>query len=353
MMISKVALVLSGNIETAPYYVYYTDIFDKLGIKYNIICWDRLSLGTNLKFCFHYKSPVHRNFIRKIVDFKRYSNYVKKIILPDQYDLIFVFTIMNSIFLGSYLIKNFKGKFVIDIRDYSSFYYYTRIFIKKILECSLKNYISSYGWKSWLPKDIEYTISHNVRHKDLLNATCQVNVFKGHPIVITTFGTIRDYNIQKKLISALKNKENFMLAYFGGGYEPIQSYAIKENILNIKFSGRYKKEEEAKIVSETDFVNILLPRSIQHDGIMSNRFYQAIISSKPIIVNKGNIQEDFVNRFSLVLEIDENTNIYEKLVLFKKIFNPVLFEKGCKEMTELVLEEVAKFENSLSEILLG
>lgn len=346
-MISKVALVLSGNIETAPYYVYYTDILDKFGVKYDIICWDRLLLNTNQKYCFRYKSPMHSNLIKKIFDFKIYSRYVKGILSSSGYDLVFVFTVMNSVFLASYLIKNFRGRYIIDIRDYSSFYPYTKNALRRVLENSKSNFVSSNGWKNWLPLNLEYTISHNVRLKDLQDINYPVDVFKVKPITITTFGTLRDYEIQKKLICELKNKDNINLAFIGGGYEPLKQYSEDNNITNIRFSGRYRKEEEPSIVINTDFVNILLPRSPGHDGAMSNRFYQAIIYRKPVIVNEGNIQADYVSRYSLGIVIGMNSDIYKEIVKYVSNFRMDHFQQGCLEIINLIKKEIIQFEESV------
>ena len=279
----NVAIVLAGNIEDSPYFHYYTDIFDKLNINYDIFSWDRLSIGPNGDYCFKYPSPDNLPILKKFYHYSLYSAFVKKNIIPSKYDFVIVFTIVNAIYLESFLIRNFRNRYIFDIRDYSPMYPYIKIKLKKIIENARQTYISSPGFKEWLPENFNYIISHNVRSQDILIDKKPKQIQNKQLLTISTFGIIRDYKTNKRLLNYLRYSDRFILEYNGWGVVPLQEYAGRNNITNARFGGRYKKEEENHLIEQADLINIIFSRTIKHDTAMTNRFYHAVINRKPMI----------------------------------------------------------------------
>jgi hypothetical protein len=347
----RVAIVLAGNMEDIPYYRYYTDVFDKHGISYDIITWDRLSIGASGNFCFKYPSTYDLPFAKKIIHYSKYSSFVKGIISSTKYDLVIVTTIVNAVFLGPFLIGKFPNRYIIDIRDYSPIIPFIKRKLKKILKYAKKIYISSPGWKKWLPEKFNYIISHNVRLVDLQMKNKPVSLQNKDKINISTFGILRDYKTNQKLMADLGNDDRFSVEFNGSGKENLEQYAKENQIYNVLFGGRYNKEAEPQIINRADLINILLPRGIAHDGILSNRFYQGLIYRKPMIVSEGNIQAEFVSKYNLGLVVKLKESIKEKLTDYIGHFDPGSFEEGCNDMINEIKNDLQIFESDLEKII--
>jgi len=346
----RIGIVLSGNIEISPYYRYYTDVFDKINIEYDIISWDRSSLGTKSKYSYNYPSPESLNPLKKIIDFYKYSRYVKQVIKSSNYDYLIIFTIANAFFLFPLLLKMYKNRYTFDIRDYSPLLPWTQRWIEKIILNARQTCISSIGWIDWLPKNHNYIISHNLRYSDTFLRKQPDNISQKKPIIITTFGSLRDYDVNKKLMYFLKNSEYLRMEFIGAGYEPLLKFAKKKKINNVYFYGRYKKKDEPTIINRADIVNILLPRSTAHDGAMSNRFYKALINKKPVIVNEGNIQAEYVYKYHLGIIIKPGDNILKKINEYLNGFDKQSFNKDCDLMINKFKKDINIFESSLIQI---
>lgn len=345
----RVALVLSSNIEIAPYYLYYTDCLEKINVAYDIFSWDRLTLGTEMKYCYKYPSPQSRSSIRKIFDFSRYSKYVMEALLSSKYDYVIVFTIANSLFLGSFLRKNFRNRYLIDIRDYSPVFPFAKKKLKRIFEDSRMIFISTIGFKKWLPPNFNYVISHNVR-LNALESRHKANQIKDkNPLIISTFGSIREYESYLKLIDNLSLSDRYILEFNGSGCEPLKKYAEQKKV-NIRFGGRYNREEEQSIIERADIINILFPRTTVNYANLNNRFYHAVVHRKPCLANDGSIMAEYIEKFYLGLVLHSDKDSLGKIEKWVKEFDINAFETGCMKMTDVLIQDVKHFENSLQDI---
>ena len=58
---------------------------------------------------------------------------------------------------------------------------------------------------------------------------------------------------------------------FGPTLDSLKNFAFENSISNVRFTGRYKKEEEEKLLVNTDFINILISKNKFNNGVISNR----------------------------------------------------------------------------------
>ena len=342
----RVALVLSSNIEIAPYFLYYTDCLEKINVDYDIYSWDRLNLGTEMKYCYKYRSPQSRSSIRKIFDFSKYSKYVKEALLSSKYDYVIVFTLANSLFLGSFLRRNFRNRYLIDIRDYSPIFPFTKKRLIRIFKDARMISISSIGFKKWLPPNFNYVISHNVRLNALENSYQAKQIQDKHPLIISTFGSLREYETYRKLIDNLSKSDRYILEFNGSGCEPLKEYADHRNI-NIIFGGRYNREEEQAIIERADIINMLSPRTTVNCAYLNNRFYHAVVHRKPGLVNDGSIMAEYIEKYYLGLVLHSDEDILGKIERWVNEFDINAFETGCMKMTDILIQDVKYFEYRL------
>lgn len=349
----KVAIILSGNLDIQPYVRYFTDVFDSLLIDYEYICWDRdysnpITINNHEIYSYRRNSSIKNKRFLKLYDYYLFSQFVINHLKKYHYDFLIVHTITNAVFLKNFLIKNFKQKYIFDIRDYSPIFVLTKKYVTQLVSHSTFTTISSSGFLTWLPNSNKYVISHNVAMQYLEESQFEHELFKGDKINILTIGQIRDYVTNKRLIVDLGNKDKIRLIFAGYGIEKdnIEKFALN-SYSNVYFLGKYIKEDESHIVQNADFIYIVLPTDILSSTLMSNRFYLSIVHRKPMIVNEESAQASFVKKFNLGIIVKSDDNIQEKLFEYINSFDFVAFNQGCIDVIEVVKEDITVFKNSI------
>jgi hypothetical protein len=348
----KIGIILSGNIESQPYISYYTDVFDKMKIDYEYICWDRddknPSFYNNHRVnSIKVKGSIKNNNIRKLYDYWLFTKNVKKFLKKNDFDFLLIHTIVNAIFLKGYLLKNYAKRYIFDIRDYSPICPCVKKNLKGLIEKSLFTAVSSIGFLSWLPEGSNVVVSHNISKK---NFVCDLSdkLINREPFKILTIGKIRDFESNKRVIDSLGNTTNLELVFCGAGIESyrLECYALK-HYTNVAFTGSYLKENESELVKDSSLLNIMLPTNILSSTLLSNRFYLAITHKKPIIVNRESFQSIFVEKYNLGVVIEADDNIYDKIFEYMRSFDFDSFNAGCDELIEIVKMDIDIFENTI------
>ena len=143
----KIALICPSNMLYMPYVDNYEAILKANEINYTIVNWDRFSIEKESEFIYRDKKIGHQ---RNYFDYYKYYRFVLKILKNNRFDKVIVFGLQMAYFLNKYLIKNYKGNYIIDIRDYNKI---IKIFNPaKIIKNSAVTVISSPGYKQWLPE---------------------------------------------------------------------------------------------------------------------------------------------------------------------------------------------------------
>ena len=141
-----------------PYAKQYEDAILKAGYGYDILFWDRFSNAPLEKrdneFIFHRVCTLGGNRLKKIYPFFLFRKNVKKIIREGQYNKIIILNTMPGFLLHDIFLKQYRNRFILDIRDYTyekyNFYLNT---VHKLIDASFFSTISSQGFKSFLGKN--------------------------------------------------------------------------------------------------------------------------------------------------------------------------------------------------------
>ncbi|MBQ8474928.1 MAG: hypothetical protein IJ499_04630, partial [Clostridia bacterium] len=120
----KVAIVMFQNMRYAPFLSFYERILCDMGIPYDIIYLNRnpelneISDDSHISIEWKKVPGISLKF-EKLLNFMFYPSAAKKILNKKQYSFIIVLTTMPAVLLGKYLYKHNRGKYLIDIRDYT------------------------------------------------------------------------------------------------------------------------------------------------------------------------------------------------------------------------------------------
>jgi hypothetical protein len=344
----KVALVLAGSYWYSPYVKIYEDILDYKSIRYDIISWDRDELNGDDIISFKLSSKQTHNRFKKIFDYIKYTSFLKKKILENKYDKLIVFGPQIGLLLYPFLKKHYFKRFFLDYRDVSIEQVFKNRFTK-LLMCSSNIAISSPGFKKVLPKEFNYLISHNFRVNVLKSMDSTINEierpFIKNKLVISTIGAIRDLKANMELISALKNNSLFQIKFIGKGSEAIAKLAV--DVHNVETLGFYNKDEESDFIVNSDFLNIYYPDIITHSTALSNRFYNALIYKRPMIVTANSIQGKYVEDYNLGLSVVNCINIDKSIKQYVENFSFVEFSRQCELLLNIFIEDNKIFEEEL------
>ena len=312
-----------------------------------------MALGNDDGTCFRRKSPISSNKFKKIYDFFLFRKFLIKELEINKYDRLIVFSPQLAIFLFSYLKKKYPNNFLLDYRDLSIEQNCMLIF-KKILNICPTVVISSPGFKKYLPHDHQYVLSHNYRYKESRNMQVpSAYDLEFHmnqmPIKIATIGGIRDYEQNRDLIDVFKNNVEFEMYFNGTGISEgkLKLHTELNSVSNVTFTGYYEKEMEFELYLNTTFVNIFYPKKATHETAISNRFYNALIHKRPMIVTKGGIQAKYVEKYNLGISVNDANEIEAELILYIKNFKPSEFISNCNYLIKSFESDYVLFKREL------
>lgn len=346
----KIALILPANREVCPYVDIYISILQKNNIEYDIIYhntrgFDNKGIGFNSIF-----SKSSSKF-KKVFSYFLFSRFIKKNCREKRYDKVIVFTSQLAIFLSLFLQKKYLKNYIIDFRDIS-IEQKTPFLFSSVAEKARSLVVSSPGFIPYLPKKSKFVLCHNLH----INLFDKLSFHKAKtvsfPIKVLTIGSIRDLQANIKVIDDLKNNEKFELKFVGTGpaSKQIESYCVKNNIDNVSFEGFYLKEDEINYYLEADIINVFYPLTLAMTTSLSNRFYNALISKKPMLVTKKTIHEEYVQKYGLGLSLNWEDDIENQITkYFESVYNPESFDTNCQLTLTDIMEDMEKFKGNISD----
>ena len=356
----KLLFILPALPDYEPYVFNYFRIAEENTIGYDVVCWNRKGEKVELPDnYFVYQHPTNDAYskLKKIKEIYGFYRFVRKTIRGKDYQTIFTFTIADSVFFTSFLTHKYKGRYVFDIRDYSPMiknrFFYMRI--KRLIQNSACNVISSEGFKAWLPDQYRYIVCHNTDVEKIRQSTVLQKVETNKKeLTVLTIGSLRNIATNQRVIDALSNKKDIKLRFVGDGMgAPVLKLYCEENRYNnIEFYGRYKKTEEDDFVMESDLINILLPRCANSDYVMANRFYLSALFRKPMIVNEGCFQAEQAKKYGLGLVVGDIDNLYETLVSYWENLDWNQYDANCSSFLDVVFNEMQVFKDTITRIML-
>ena len=344
----NVALILPGSLWYAPYVRIYTRLFDKTGVSYDIISWNRE--GDDHCEGFQYQVPCPQaHGSASISSYRGYIKFIKQTIRRERFDRIVVFGPQMACLLSPFLLIHYRHRYMIDYRDLSieqrpGF----RQLFALMLHYSRANVVSSPGFLSCLPKG-EYLISHNFNEESVIHETTK---FSRTPITVLTIGAIRDTEQNIEVVKALANCDGFVARFVGKGHAApiIDAYCREHGITNANFQGFYQKHEETAFVDQSTMMNIYYPRVITHDTALSNRFYLSLQHKRPMIVTRGTLQGDYAERYGVGIAIDDCHELKERILQFLDT-DRSFYEQQCDALLAEFMKDQHRFEEAVKEFV--
>lgn len=306
----RTCIVAFGNLCVTPYINNYVNILVRKNISFDVIYWDRYSYDEHLDICeneylYRKHTPDTTPLRNKLPKMLGYASFVKKILKKNNYDSVIVLTSLPGVMLERFLVKNFKNRYIFDIRDYS--YEHMKWYYKKmrsLMNNSLLNIISSEGFRNFLPEAETY-VMHNCTYENVDDYLFERS--NDGKIKVGFVGVIRYVDECTRFIDSIKDSNVIEFHFYGSGRGEmkIMEYCTANNISNVFFHGRYTPEQKDGINRSIDVIfNVYGNNKLVRDA-MSNKYYDALYYKKPLLVSDGTYVAKCSQGLSYVVEYKE------------------------------------------------
>lgn len=348
----KVGIICFWDRVATPYIDKYENILDNLKIDFDVLLWNRSNIniantGVNDLYI---NVKAHRYLLIRILDFYKWKARVLSQLKTNKYDKLIVLSTVPAFLLRRYLRKNYKKKYIFDIRDYTfeKNYFFSKV-IHRIVHNSYITTISSEGFYEWLRPAENVVINHNITFKqELFLSSPSFN--RG----IINFGFVGNVRLDRQTrIVLLKLKDsNKYLSSFTGRIMPnsdIEDFIGKNKISNVIFSGEFHKEDKPKIYADIDLINAVYAntnnrKKYSDSTPLPNRIYDCVIYKRPIVASKNTYLSEIVDKFNLGFSINGfEDNVIDEFDKYIRDFEADVFISGCNTFLKKILEEEDNF----------
>lgn len=327
-----IGIIFIGDIKYCPYLDKYTDEIIRNNEDYEVLYWARE------KYSKHYKNNNSSKFIpfylesslsnpphKKMLGFYKFRKWLVKKIKQNKYEKLIILSTLSGIIINDLLLKEYKNKYIFDIRDYS--YEHNKLFYlieEKLIKHSYFTSISSEGFKSFLPPFSKYLIVHNFNSKEVN----MDNEFKkdvvANPLTVVWNGTLRYFDHQKHIIDHFSKDDRFKLVYHGIGpeYDTYIKYCRDMNIENVTFTGEYNNNDKHELIKGAHIINnsYISHKHMETKYAISNKFYDGVIYKIPQLVELDSYKFDLVMKYGVGFGIDVKVAILQ-IYYMKNIWN--------------------------------
>ena len=353
-----IGIILSNNLNTCPYVDKYLDTFNKIGINYELVLWDRD--GSQNKFPANYRVFDVQNNVdvpkwEKIFGFCRFAWFVYNTIRIRKYEKLIFLTTQIAVMCYPLTHKKFKRKYIFDFRDLSfeqnSLY---RKLVKKIIDNSYFTCMSSPEFAKVYGID-SYFMAHNFRYKDLaISASANSFTRRGNgKITLLHIGISRGEQYNNRLAEIFGNDERFEIYIVGRGNDTESFVQIVSGYSNITVKGTYNNEEKECFINKADMLLYYYPCDFNCNRALANKYYDCLIYKKPLVGNINTYSGHRLQEKGLGISInfDSNTraddiyNYYENLDYNKFINNVTRELDTVLEEDKIYLNKIQEFAN--------
>lgn len=354
----KIGIIGMSNLCLMPYLFTYTNFLTRNNIKFDVIYWNRRGLAeqydfTSYAYNFQIKDCIHK--LKKLKYILNFATFVKKILDKNRYDFLIILTSVPAVLFSRVLLKNYSGKYIIDVRDYTyeHIFAYSHVFARVLCNSAL-NVISSPGFIEFLPYK-QAVLCHNMSFNKEGNRNIRSDKCRSvKPIKICYVGGIGYYDQCVHFINTIANDIRFEFHFYGmGDYNfELKDYCINGGIENVLFHGAYKPDEKELIYGQTDVIfNVYGNDNDLLKYALSNKFYDAAWYKIPIIVSPDTSMRTYSKSLSFAVDFNTN-NLATKIFKWYDSINWKILENDAREIINEAHKDNESFLKKIHEVTL-
>lgn len=349
---SKVCIVSTVNLMHMTLVSLYTEYLQKNGIKYDIVYIDKYGVDevneANNVYKYYVKNTKSK--ILKMINVLRFTSYAKKIIRQNKYDLLIVWNELTAVLMSNFLAKKYKGKYIVNIRDYG---FNDLPFIKKrtkrVIKSSSLTMVSSNRFLEFLPKMDKYLFVHSFNKKIFENVTFEYRKKESNQAITILFiGKMSYLQESKRFIEKLGNDKRFLLKFVGAGTEELKPFIEEKQFKNVEIIGAFSPNDTAKYLVEADIINNLYKfGTTAVDTALSIKLYYSIYLKIPILTYDNTNTNTYAEKAGVNITIpnEEPTSMADFIYNKYQCWD----EKQAREKAGEVMKEIIDSQNALND----
>lgn len=170
---------------------------------------------------------------------------------------------------------------------------------------------------------------------------------------ISYVGSVRDFDVNVQLISAVANEDGISLFFYGDGddAERLRGYSEANAVSNVFFKGAYEGSEERLIYESSSMItSLVMGVGLNNQRLLTNRLYNSALNCRPILVFSGTYLAEVVERFGLGLVVDDLGGLRSNLESYFYDFNFDEFADRCEVFIRQVEVDMKLFYFHVDEI---
>ncbi len=355
----KVLIIGFAKIKYMPYLNLYLDNLDREKNEIHLIYWNRdlkdedLSSvhGINLhEFKCYQEDEIAKS--SKIKNFLKFRKKTKEI-LKDGFDFIIVLQTVPAVLLFDILTsEKFRERYIYDYRDCTyeknKFYKYL---VRKLTENSYATFISSKGFKKYLPDSDKIKCVHNILSEDIKVSESQSLGKKySEKIRIGFWGFLREAEVNLEIIKKVSQDSRFELHYYGREQKTVHNlkkYVSENNIRNVFFHGEYNPKDRYEFLKNTDLIHNIYSNDNMRFA-MSNKYYDGILFKTPQVCMQGSYMGELVEKKITGIALNPyNKGFTAELYNYYQSIDNNEFSKNCNT----VFVEIEEDQNGVNNII--
>ena len=202
-----IGLIVPANLKYSPYVQQYLQCCHREGVDKEIISWNKFGIEEESDHVFQCRVQTSkRDFlygIGRLITWLRFAWFSKRICKQKKYDKLIIFTAQLGAFLSGYLVKNYSGKYLLDIRDDSPIVHLLQKRFNKAVDHAGELVVSSPDFDFW-ESGRKGWISHNAEEEGIENSIAiQPRPWSAGRYRIISMGDLGGYELNRRLVEAL------------------------------------------------------------------------------------------------------------------------------------------------------
>ena len=350
----KIAVIGFNAMIRMPYMRYYKQLLEAHDLVADYYCWDRTEDGKTLRQdnVIDIKIKCGEGKFAKIFAMLKWRKTILQDLRREKYDKIIVLTTLPGVLLRQYLLKNYKGKYILDVRDftYDNIKAYQKV-VKELCDNSVKTFISSPGFRQFLLSDNLMQI-HNI---DVERADYDAPDLDKNILTLGYIGLITYYRSCIRLMNDLANSRYKL--YFAGMYKDdfLQQYIDRNKLDYVEFSGKFESKDKSTIYRNIDIVNCYygITGESHKEYALPNRLYDAVYCKRPILALNGTALAKIVKKYDIGIVVDESDDVKNALDEYVEKFDKSKFCEGVARCVADIEKEQSETEMVILEFAEG
>ena len=349
----KISIVAFSDLKKCPYINPYVAFCRDNGIEHEVIYFNRSRTQQSADYPTYEIKWLPGK--KKPLNFLHFRREAIKHLKASRPDFVIVLTTMPAVLLGGYLKRNFKKKYLIDIRDYTyeniaPYYMLEKSAIASAAMCV----ISSPGFAKFLPK-ADYTLCHNASAAYREKNEAVFTPKKDGKITIGYVGSIAYKENCRKLINLVLADERFAFHLYGEetGAPTLTKHVTALASDRIKAFGGYQPCDKVGIMQSVDILfNVYGNDRPLVLYALSNKLYDSYYMKLPVLTSANTSMSEELGDYAFDINFDD-PEILNKLYDWYYAIDGESFARQAEDYLSRVFADQDKFYEKLKQTVLG